>query len=65
VQFEALLNKQEPPFSEEELSKLIPVIEERVLYLHTVAARSEQYWFLCFLQENIFSNPLMPSLSVL
>jgi exoribonuclease-2 len=58
VQFEALLNKQEPPFSEEELSKLIPAIEERVLYLHTVAARSEQYWFLCFLQRKYLQQPL-------
>lgn len=58
VQFEALLNKQEPPFSAEELSKLIPAIEERVLYLHTVAARSEQYWFLCFLQRKYLQQPL-------
>ena len=58
AQFEALLNKQEPPFSEEELIKLIPAIEERVLYLHSVAARSENYWFLRYLQQKYLQQPL-------
>ena len=58
VQFEALLKKRKPPFSADELRTMIPVIEERVLYLHTVAARSEQYWFLCFLQRKYLQQPL-------
>jgi exoribonuclease-2 len=58
VQFEALLKKGKPPFSADELRTIIPVIEERVLYLHNVAARSEQYWFLCFLQRKYLQQPL-------
>ena len=58
VQFEALLKKEKPPFFADELRTIIPVIEERVLYLHTVAARSEQYWFLCFLQRKYLQQPL-------
>ena len=58
VQFEALLKKKKPPFSADELRKIIPVIEERVLYLLNVAARSEQYWFLCFLQRKYLQQPL-------
>lgn len=58
VQFEALLKKRKPPFSADELRTMIPVIEERVLYLHTVAARSELYWFLCFLQRKYLQQPL-------
>ena len=65
VQFEALLNKQEPPFSAEELSKLIPAIEEE-FYIYILWLLVVNYTgFLAFFRENIFSNPLMPSLSVL
>ena len=38
--------------------KLIPAIEERVLYLHSVAARSENYWFLRYLQQKYLQQPL-------
>ena len=58
AQFEALLNQKRPPFSEEELIKLIPAIEERVSYLHSVAARSEHYWFLRFLQQKYLQRTL-------
>ncbi len=58
AQFEALLNQEKPPFSEEELIKLIPAIEERVSYLHSVAARSEHYWFLRFLQQKYLQRTL-------
>jgi exoribonuclease-2 len=58
AQFEALLNQNRPPFSEEELIKLIPAIEERVSYLHSVAARSEHYWFLRFLQQKYLQRTL-------
>jgi exoribonuclease-2 len=58
AQFEALLNQNRPPFSEEELIKLIPAIEERVSYLHSVAARSEHYWFLHFLQQKYLQRTL-------
>lgn len=58
VQFEALLNQNRPPFSGEELIKLIPAIEERVSYLHSVAARSEHYWFLRFLQQKYLQRTL-------
>ena len=58
AQFEALLNQNRPPFSEEELIKLLPAIEERVSYLHSVAARSEHYWFLRFLQQKYLQRTL-------
>jgi len=58
AQFEALLNQKRPPFSEEELIKMIPAIEERVSYLHSVAARSEHYWFLRFLQQKYLQRTL-------
>ena len=58
AQFEALLNKQKPPFSEEALNKIIPAIEERVLYLYSVSTRSEQYWFLRFLQVKYLQKTL-------
>jgi len=58
AQFEALLNQKRPPFSEEELIKLIPAIEERVSYLHSVATRSEHYWFLRFLQQKYLQRAL-------
>ena len=58
AQFEALLNQNRPPFSEEELIKLIPAIEERVSYLHSVATRSEHDWFLRFLQQKYLQRAL-------
>jgi exoribonuclease-2 len=58
AQFEALLNEQKPPFSEEELNKIIPAIEERVLYLHSVSTPSEQYWFLRYLQVKYLHKTL-------
>jgi len=58
AQFEAMLNQNRPPFSEEELIKLIPAIEERVSYLHSVAARCEHYWFLRFLQQKYLQRTL-------
>jgi len=58
AQFEALLNQKRPPFSEEELIKLIPAIEERVSYLHSVATRSEHDWFLRFLQQKYLQRAL-------
>ncbi len=58
AQFEALLKKGKPPFSADELRTIIPVIEERVLYLYSVSTRSEQYWFLRFLQQKYLQRAL-------
>lgn len=58
AQFQAFLQEQKAPFNKEELEKLIPKLEKRLLRLRQIARRSENYWLLRFLEQKHLGKPL-------
>jgi len=49
-------------FSEDNLKRMIPHIEKRILLIRETVIRSERYWFLKYIEQELLNKPLQAQL---
>jgi exoribonuclease-2 len=58
LQINSHLNQELLPLDEDALQKLIPSIERRILQIRETVQRSDRYWLLRYIEENLMHSPL-------